>query len=112
MAAMAGPNARRKPACRRFIGTVPGTETAAVERRRACARVSSANDTRSHAARAERSAAVRMTYERKRPAALRSLGHFLRGSTPPGPLSQGKKEIEATHPGRKTGSTTRGCLTS
>ena len=51
-----------------------------VERRRACARVSSANGTRSHAARVDGFAAcrlaVRITYERKRPAALRSPGIF------------------------------------
>src|SRR6185312_14074521 len=58
---MAGTSARRNPAHRRFIGNGPGTENAAksaqtaqaclrMERRRACARVLSANDTRSHAA--------------------------------------------------------------
>src|SRR4029078_7781876 len=92
------------------FGNGRGTEIAAVERRRASARVLSANDTRSHAARAERSAAVRMTYERKRPAALRSPRILFRGSTPPGPLYEEKGIDEATHPGRKTGRITHGCL--
>src|SRR4029079_13217790 len=98
---MAGTSARRNPAHRRFIGNGPGTENAAksaqtaqaclrMERRRACARVSSANDTRSHAACADGFAAcrlaVRMTYERKRPAALRSPDYF---------FGEGKRKSDA-----------------
>ena len=44
----------------RFIGNGSGTETAAVERRRASARVLSADDTRSHAACADGFAACRL----------------------------------------------------
>jgi hypothetical protein len=85
-----------------------------MERRGACARMLSATTS----GRTPPALKVRCLRQR---CGLRSNGSvqrrsappaFFRGSTPPGPLVRRSKQIEATHPGRKTGRIRRGCLTT